>query len=382
MILTKEAPKAEAAKPTLPKRNETLDIIRIFSLLCIIGIHFFLNSRFYTAPVQGGQMMLMCILRSLFIICVPMFLMLSGYLMNQKTPTKKYFLGITKTLGTYFVCSVVFALFMKAVFQKQVTFKSFITDLFSFEGTRYAWYIEMYLGLYLLIPFLNMIFNNLKDKKGAVCFLAVLFTVCMLPSFINIFRFDSAQWWLSPAESKEYFQILPQWWDSLYPIFFYFLGAYLSRFKPKIPVLANALLLTAAVVFDGAFSFYRSYEHSYVWGSWNSYSSPTTALTAFLTFTLLLNISFKRENKTRAAVLKLLSDSCIFAYLLSAMFDRFFYEMLIVEVPKVQDRFKFAPLMIPALFIISLGGGLVVNILYREVQTGLRKIAGLITKKS
>lgn len=365
----------------MTKRNETLDIIRILSLFCVNGIHFFYNSKFYSVPVQGGNMMIMCIFRSLFIICVPMFLMLSGYLMNKKTPTKKYFWGITKTIGMYFVCSVVFSLFSIFVLNRETSLKIFITDLFSFNGTKYAWYIEMYLGLYLIIPFLNMIFNNLKDKKQALSLLAALFAVCILPSFLNIFRFESAEWWLYPAESNDYFQIVPQWWDRLYPVFFYFLGAYLSKYKPSIPVTANISFLIGAVVFDGAFSFYRSFEHKYVWGDWNSNTSPTTALTAFLAFTLLLNIKFKKENSTRSFILQTMSDSCIFAYLLSGMYDIYFYDIFTQKVTEAQDRFKYAPLMILLLFFTSMSGGITVNFLYSALKKGINKLIQVIRGK-
>ncbi|MBD5081001.1 MAG: acyltransferase family protein [Ruminococcaceae bacterium] len=358
----------------MSERNETLDIIRIISLLCINGVHFFVNSGFYSAPVEGGEMMLMCVFRSLFLICVPMFLMLSGYLMNQKAPSKKYFWGITKTIIIYFLCSVVFSLFLKFVQGEEMTLKIFITNLFGFEGTKYAWYIEMYLGLYLIIPFLNIIFNNLKDKKQALYLLGALFAVCMLPSFVNIFRFEEAEWWLDPGSSKEYFQILPQWWDRLYPIFFYFLGAYLSKYKPALPVVANAALLICSVVFDGAFSFYRSMGHSYVWGDWNSNTSPTTALTAFLTFSLLLNFKFKKKSKSRSSLLKLMSDSCIFAFLLSGIFDLYLYDIFKAKIPEVQDRFAYAPLMILTVYICSLCSGIVVNVLYREFQKGVREL--------
>ncbi|MDE7280110.1 MAG: acyltransferase family protein [Ruminiclostridium sp.] len=363
------------------KRNETLDIIRILSLLCINGVHFFRYSGFYSTPVEGGEMMLMCVFRGLVIICVPMFLMLSGYLMNQKAPSKKYFLGITKTILIYFLCSVVFSLFLKFVQGEEMTLKLFVINLFSFEGTKYAWYIEMYLGLYLLIPFLNMIFNNLKDKKQALCLLGVLFTVCILPSFINIFRFEEAGWWLDPGSSKEYFQILPQWWDDLYPVFFYFLGAYLSKYKPAMPVITNIALLISSAVFDGAFSFYRSMGHNYVWGAWNSNTSPTTALTAFLSFSLLLNIRFKKENRSRSFLLKLLSDSCIFAFLLSGMFDLYLYDIFKAEIPEVRDRFVYAPLMIFAVYICSLSSGIVVNLLYSELQKALRNLINIFNKK-
>lgn len=362
----------------MSERNETLDIIRIISLLCINGVHFFRNSGFYSTPVEGGKMMILCIFRSLFIICVPMFLMLSGYLMHKKTPSKKYFWGITKTIVIYFLCSVVFSLFLKFIQEEEMTPKIFITNLFGFEGTKYAWYIEMYLGLYLMIPFLNIIFNNLKDKKQALYLLGALFAVCILPSFFNIFRFEEAEWWLDPASSKDYFQILPQWWDDLYPVFFYFLGAYLSKYKPAMPVITNVALLIASVVFDGAFSFYRSLGHNYVWGDWNSNTSPTTALTAFLTFTLLLNIRFKKENQSRSFVLKLMSDSCIFAFLLSGMFDLYLYDIFNKEIPTVQDRFVYAPLMIFAVYISSLSIGIVVNFLYSILKKEAKKLIGAV----
>lgn len=362
----------------MAKRNETLDIIRILSLLCINGIHFFRYSGFYSVSVEGGKMLIMCIVRSLCIICVPMFLMLSGYLMNQKTPSKKYFWGITKTAGMYFLCSAVFSLFLKFVLKEEMTPKIFITNLFGFEGTRYAWYIEMYLGLYLIIPFLNIIFNNLKDKKQAVGLLSALFAVCILPSFLNIFCFESAEWWLNPATSKDYFKILPQWWDKLYPVFFYFLGAYLSKYKSNIPIAANAALLIGAVVFDGAFSYYRSLGHIYVWGDWNSNTSPTTALTAFLAFTLLLNIRFKRENSWRCFVLKIMSDSCIFAYLLSGMFDLYFYDIFKDIIPTVQERFIYAPLMILLVFLSSLSSGIVLNFFYSMLHKGVTKLIGAV----
>lgn len=61
------------------KRDIKLDIIRIFSLLCVISVHFLLNSGFYEETVEGKKMLIMCIYRMFFIICVPMFITLTGY---------------------------------------------------------------------------------------------------------------------------------------------------------------------------------------------------------------------------------------------------------------------------------------------------------------
>lgn len=327
-------------------------------------------------------MLTMCIFRSLFIICVPMFLMLSGYLMNRKTPTKRYYLGIFKPVGTYFVCSVIFALFTKFHLKQEMTLKIFITNLLNFDGTKYAWYIEMYLGLYILIPFLNILFNHLADKKQAKYLLAAMFIVCILPSFLNTFQFESAEWWLEPASSNEYLQILPQWWDYIYPIFFYFAGAYLSKYKPNITIPQNVLLLITALIFDGSFNYYRSCGHSYVWGDWNSNTSPTIAITAFLVFTLLLNIKFKKENKIRGLILKTMSNACLFAYLLSGIFDTYFYDIFTEKIPTVQDRFIYAPLMIILVFSYSMCSGIIVNALYSAICKRIGKLIDTIRSAS
>ena len=88
------------------KRDLRLDIIRLFALFCVVGVHYFLNSNFYVTPVAGIKMYVMAIFRSFFIICVPLFIMLTGYLMNKKELSKKYYKGIIKILvGLYILFS-------------------------------------------------------------------------------------------------------------------------------------------------------------------------------------------------------------------------------------------------------------------------------------
>lgn len=43
--------------------------------------------------------------------------------------------------------------------------KSFILGTLDFTGSNYSWYIEMYIGLFLLAPFLNLAYGKLKSKS-------------------------------------------------------------------------------------------------------------------------------------------------------------------------------------------------------------------------
>lgn len=80
------------------KRDITLDAIRVFAVFSVISVHYFLHSGFYNTPVMGTRMFIMITFRQFFMICVPLFMILTGYLMSQKVLNKKYYCGIKKTL--------------------------------------------------------------------------------------------------------------------------------------------------------------------------------------------------------------------------------------------------------------------------------------------
>lgn len=93
-------------KQTYKKRQTSLECVRIIALWCVISVHFFLKNGFYDEKVIGLKMYIAVIARSGFMICVPLFIILTGYLMNQKQLSAKYYLGITKTIMIYILSSV------------------------------------------------------------------------------------------------------------------------------------------------------------------------------------------------------------------------------------------------------------------------------------
>lgn len=335
------------------RREEKLDIIRIFSLICVVSVHFFLNSGFYNEIVFGNRMLIMCILRSFFIICVPMFITLTGYLMCKKELSSKYYKGIIKSLIIYIMCSVIYFLFEKFYLNEN---NNLFLNILSFNGTKYSWYIEMYIGLFLLVPFLNLIFNNLKDRKQANKLLITLIFMIGIPSVVNI-------------NSK----ILPAWWTATYPIFYYFLGAYLNKYEIKLTKEWNFVLLTAIVIFDGIFNFHMSIGSTFIMSTYNYYQSAIVMIITFLTFNLMLKIKFKNDNKARSYILKTLSDACLGAYLISCIFDKIYYNKLKTLILDVQDRFIYAPVIILAVLFSSLVTSIIINLIYKTIMNLLKK---------
>ena len=237
-------------------RDVKLDIIRIFSLFCVISVHFFLNTGFYDANITGNKMLLMVCIRNFFMICVPMFIILTGYLMNTKKISVKYYKGILKVIVTYILFLIIYIIFRKLYLGDNVGIFDLISNILSYIGLPNAWYVEMYIGLFMLIPFLNLICNNLENKKQFRLLLITLFLLVSVPGILNIYKFNDINWWIKPSLSDSYLKIFPSWWSAIYPILYYFLGAYIYKYKKeiKLKISHSIFLLILVVIINGLFS--------------------------------------------------------------------------------------------------------------------------------
>lgn len=67
-----------------------LDIIRCVAIIFVFCIHFILYSDFYSTDLNGLGMFLISCFRWLVFNCIPLFLLLTGYLNNNTN--FKYFI--------------------------------------------------------------------------------------------------------------------------------------------------------------------------------------------------------------------------------------------------------------------------------------------------
>ena len=146
----------------LQNRNASMDIIRIVAAFTVLSVHFFLHNGFYSQIVEGVAMYIMVLMLTLFSVCVPLFMNLTGYLMSHKTLSRKYYSGISKTLIIFVLATLACMIFKTVHDNEPFSLKSFILGTLDFTGANYSWYIEMYIGLFLLVPFLNLAYNKLK----------------------------------------------------------------------------------------------------------------------------------------------------------------------------------------------------------------------------
>ena len=90
--------------------------------------------------------------------------------------------------------------------------------ILSFSTICYGWYIEMWIGLFLLIPFLNILWWNCPSKKHKLLLIGTLFSITSVPIFTNRYGV----------------QLTPDYWRACYPLLFYFVGTYIREYRPKV----------------------------------------------------------------------------------------------------------------------------------------------------
>lgn len=211
---------------TLQKREAGIDLVRCLGLLFVTGLHAFLYNGFYS-ETQGLNMWAANSFRWLFSGCNGLFMLLTGYLKTRKPLGKAYFRGLWTVLAGYgLVCAVSFPIRYSLMGEKDGWF-IWLERMVTFEG--YAWYIEMYIGLILLSPFINLALDQLKGKRELLCAAGVMVLLTALPS-------------LTPL------RLLPDYWTGLYPLTYYTIGAVSTA---ALMGLLSSLTAAGGVFTDG-----------------------------------------------------------------------------------------------------------------------------------
>lgn len=357
----------------IAKRDPAMDIIRCTALLCVVAVHFFKNSGFYEETVTGVPMYIMVLLRTGLMICVPLFLMLTGALMGTKQLGCGYYRKLGRTLGIYLLASLACILYRRWFLPETFSAKLALVGLFDFSAAPYGWYIEMYLGLFLLIPFLNILYGHLEDQRKKQCLLLTLLLLTAVPGTVNAHRIFDLQWWIHPASSDLYYKVFPAWWTGIYPLTYYFLGCYLREYPLQIKSSGNFALILLVVLAAGSYNFYRSRGSAYVEGTWQDYGALSTTLLTVLVFNFLAQGDYTWLSPQLCRCLQKLSDWSLGAYLVSWIFDQAFYGILNGHEPVMQNRLVYFPLVVPAVYVCSLALSAVLNGIYRAVSYFVRR---------
>ena len=377
------------------ERNPSLDVIRVVACFGVVSVHFLLNNGFYDEIIGSDPLLYpMVFFRSLFMFCVPLFMILSGYLLCHKTLSLGYYKRLGKILFIYVAASL-FCIYGYAflhgilkgvlglsdpVTTPPHTIFGVIAKILGFTAAPYSWYVEMYLGLFLIVPFINLIYGNLPTQRAKRMLILAFIVLTVLPTIVNVYNFTVDGWWGNPAmlnENNEQYafqQIIPAWWTGMYPVTYYFIGCYLREYKIDIASWKLALMLVSTVAVSGLYSIWRSYGTTFIWGPWTTWNSLFNLVVGTLVFLLFLNADYTQMPGALKTLFAKLSALCLSTYLVSWVFDNLFYPVLKAHVATVGQRLPYYFFIVPLVFVCSMGISYLIEKLYDLTQLAKRYI--------
>ncbi len=313
------------------KRETGIDLFRILGLLFVNGLHAFLYNGFYSAPQEGIWMWAADSSRWLFYGCNAMFMLLTGYLKSTKAWGKAYYKGLFVVLVGYVLTCVVSYPVRYYLIGEKDALSVWIERFFTFSN--YAWYVEMYMGLILISPIVNLALNQIHDHRK----LLVLAGCCLF---------------VTSMHSMTAIDLFPDYWSSMYPLTLYVLGAVIRRLQPKFPAWScllaaalTAMVLGLVSILTASKNFSSGFTQGYG-GFW----------VTMMVVALFLGVYRIRFSSRISKILAWLSVGVFEGYILSRLLDVWVYGLVPQWHTPEKYPLIFLCITIPV-FVISLLAG-------------------------
>ena len=291
-----------------------IDILRIFAFVFIVMLHT-LNRQYGLTVWMSGY--------AVISIGVNLFIMISGYLLLDKTETVKEFFRkrFFSILPLFIIFNIIYIFFYNHYF---ITIKKISAPHF--------WYIYMILGLYLLTPWLRKV---LQYAEKETFYVVVLWFLCnVFNPYMQFFRF--------PKIPFSHFPITGF-------IGYYILGYYLKKYRYKLEKIP--FICVIGVYITGFLISVLSTKYVLVTtgNRISDFFDKNSLGTFFMSvsfFIFWIKFNFKNRNK----VIRMISDSTYFAYLI--------HIIILHYVIKISDEMIFKSV---ATIIVSIITGILYN---------------------
>lgn len=306
------------------KRFEGIDFIRSSAIALVILIHTMMFLGIWQREMNDLSTFVEVMIFRFTWICVPLFLMLTGYLNQKKEASKGYFKSIGRTAIIFLFYSVLVIVFRIVYQNEDISLWGSIQMILGNTTQDRAWYVNMYFGLVLLVPFINMAWK-MFDKKQKIIIIVVLYLLTSVSKYIYSL---SGQYMDTPIV------FISSFWYGLYFFVYYFLGAFIREYPIKIRkiyILASLIALLALhtsvyfIVGQGG-QYGETFLHKNFW-----YDNPILYIEAVLFFLLFYDIQLK--GKAIKAVNKEISLSAFEMYLFSIITDTICFNYFVKLLP-------------------------------------------------
>lgn len=318
------------------KRSLNIDLLKCLATFLVVLVHFFLHTHYYDQPFSGKSILIGSVIWLFAMTCTPLFITITGFLMSRKTYNKKYFLHLIQILKLY----VGAALLYTFVDKPAINLEFFLLTIKNILGySHYAWYVNLYIGLYLMIPLLNTAYQSLNTKYYKLIFLLVLSSLTIMPDTIGLFR---------NLPLTPYINIVPNYWNFLWPLTYYFIGSFLREYPIKIKI--RWLILAMLTVNIASITLFVKLFEKTIALSYNNLSVFLLVIGICLLF-LQREVYLPKSLQHIEKIIQFISSNTLLIYLLSVIGDSFWYPFIHQNSPDFSYILPKLPIAVPLLFL-------------------------------
>jgi hypothetical protein len=344
----------------MKERKLNIDLLKCIAIVFVVGVHFFLHTNYYGQSFTFKSIFLSSFIWMILMTCVPLFIMTTGYLMKDKTYSEDYFIKLLPVIGIYALTAAVYTFFDMRVVNEEYLGKLF-ENIFSFS--HYAWYVNLYIGLYMLIPFLNAGFNSLTSRKNQVVVLGILVLFTIVPPTLSLLNNNEQNFMILP-------HIIPDYWKGLWPITYYLLGAFLASSKKKSSFKE---LVFVIFILDILSVFGLAAISETTFGI--EYGVLPVFLLSSLIFYSVIHLKVSIKNEWLQRVVLFISKNTLPIYLLSVIGDYYWYPKMVEKWGDFTNLFLRFPLIVIFLLIQAILMTFILNTLLKFIKTIILKFA-------
>lgn len=286
------------------ERNSNFELMRIIAMLFIVLWHIYLYGGIKNNPriINTNIAIIFEFISFILMVHVNSFVILTGYFQSKADFKIKKFFSL---LDSMFFYRIIFLILFCSLGIITLTKAEMIDKIF----TRDYWFIQVYLVLYLVSPFLNIFIKKI-DKKNYQKLLLVLFFILSIIPFIT--------------GNKTY--VFNDGYNLSNFIYMYLIGGYLRKYPIKESYIFKILsknLYRLVLVFVFILCFMINYMNTKTFGLlsssntvlglinsnyshiYNVYSNPFVIIQTISFFLLFESIDFKSKivNKISSLVL-------------------------------------------------------------------------------
>ena len=174
----------------IQKRNIGLDCLRIVSMIMIVFVHYLGKGGLLNIEnTSNNYHVIYYFIEALSIIAVNCYVLISGYfLIKSKFKWKKV---LQLWLETLFYSIAIYFIIV-GLGLKELDFKGVIKSLFPIITKEY-WFINIYLVMYILSPFLNKLINNMNKKEYQNLLIILVICFSIISILPNEYTLDSSE---------------------------------------------------------------------------------------------------------------------------------------------------------------------------------------------